>query len=149
MTLQEYVDSLKGRRIAVLGIGVSNTPLIDLLLKNELPLTVCDMRSEEALGDTAAQLRARGAELRLGPGYLDDLAGFDYIFRTPGLLPIDPALVAAKERGAVVTSEMEVFFQLCPCRTIGITGSDGKTTTSSIIAELLKAAGLRVHLGCL
>ena len=77
MTLQEYVDSLKGRRIAVLGIGVSNTPLIDLLLKNELPLTVCDMRSEEALGDTAAQLRARGAELRLGPGYLDDLAGFD------------------------------------------------------------------------
>lgn len=61
MTLQEYVDSLKGRRIAVLGIGVSNTPLIDLLLKNELPLTVCDMRSEEALGDTAAQLRARGA----------------------------------------------------------------------------------------
>ena len=96
LTLQEYVDSLKGRRIAVLGIGVSNTPLIDLLLKNELPLTVCDMRSEEALGDTAAQLRARGAELRLGPGYLDDLAGFDYIFRTPGLLPIDPALVAAK-----------------------------------------------------
>ena len=147
LTLQEYVDSLKGRRIAVLGIGVSNTPLIDLLLKNELPLTVCDMRSEEALGDTAAQLRARGAELRLGPGYLDDLEGFDYIFRTPGLLPIDPALVAAKERGAVVTSEMEVFFQLCPCRTIGITGSDGKTTTSSIIAELLKAAGLRVHLG--
>lgn len=147
LTLQEYVDSLKGRRIAVLGIGVSNTPLIDLLLKNELPLTVCDMRSEEALGDTAAQLRAHGAELRLGPGYLDDLAGFDYIFRTPGLLPIDPALVAAKERGAVVTSEMEAFFQLCPCRTIGITGSDGKTTTSSIIAELLKAAGLRVHLG--
>ena len=147
MTLQEYVDSLKGRRIAVLGIGVSNTPLIDLLLKNDLPLTVCDMRTEEALGDAAAALRARGAQLRLGPGYLDDLDGFDYIFRTPGLLPTDPALVKAKARGAVVTSEMEIFFRLCPCRTIGITGSDGKTTTSSIIAELLKAAGRRVHLG--
>ena len=147
LTLQEYVDSLKGRRIAVLGIGVSNTPLIDLLLKNDLPLTVCDMRTEEALGDAAAALRARGAQLRLGPGYLDDLDGFDYIFRTPGLLPTDPALVKAKARGAVVTSEMEIFFRLCPCRTIGITGSDGKTTTSSIIAELLKAAGRRVHLG--
>ena len=147
LTLQEYVDSLKGRHIAVLGIGVSNTPLIDLLLKNDLPLTVCDMRTEEALGDAAAALRARGAQLRLGPGYLDDLDGFDYIFRTPGLLPTDPALVKAKARGAVVTSEMEIFFRLCPCRTIGITGSDGKTTTSSIIAELLKAAGRRVHLG--
>ena len=147
LTLQEYVDSLKGRHIAVLGIGVSNTPLIDLLLKNDLPLTVCDMRTEEALGDAAAALRARGAQLRLGPGYLDDLEGFDYIFRTPGLLPTDPALVAAKARGAVITSEMEIFFRLCPCRTIGITGSDGKTTTSSIIAELLKAAGRRVHLG--
>lgn len=147
MTLQEYVDSLRGKRVAVLGIGVSNTPLIDLLLDNGLPITVCDMRDECTMEDEAEILSTRGAELRLGSGYLDALEGFDVIFRTPGLLPTDPHLVAAREHGATVTSEMEAFFQLCPCRTIGITGSDGKTTTSSIIAELLKAGGKRVHLG--
>lgn len=147
MTLQEYVDSLRGKRVAVLGIGVSNTPLIDLLLDNGLPITVCDMRDECTMEDEAEILSTRGAELRLGSGYLDGLEGFDVIFRTPGLLPTDPHLVAAREHGATVTSEMEAFFQLCPCRTIGITGSDGKTTTSSIIAELLKAGGKRVHLG--
>ena len=147
MTLQEYVDSLRSKRVAVIGIGVSNTPLIDLLLDNGLPVTVCDMRGEDALSDEAEILSTRGAELQLGEGYLDGLDGFDVIFRTPGLLPTNPALVRARERGAVITSEMEAFFRLCPCRTIGITGSDGKTTTSSIIAELLKAGGKRVHLG--
>ena len=147
MTLQEYVDSLRSKRVAVLGIGVSNTPLIDLLLDNGLPITVCDMREEAALADEAENLATRGAELRLGAGYLDALSGFDVIFRTPGLLPNDPHLADARAHGAVITSEMEAFFRLCPCRTIGITGSDGKTTTSSIIAELLRAAGHRVHLG--
>ncbi len=147
MTLQEYVDSLRSKRVAVLGIGVSNTPLIDLLLDNGLPITVCDMRDEAVLADEAETLSTRGAELRLGPGYLDDLTGFDVIFRTPGILPTDGHLVEASARGAEITSEMEAFFRLCPCRTIGVTGSDGKTTTSSIIAELLKAGGRRVHLG--
>ena len=147
VTLQEYVDALRGKRVAVLGIGVSNTPLIDLLLDNGLPITVCDMRDESSMADEAENLATRGAELRLGPGYLDDLNGFDVIFRTPGLLPTDKRLAEARGHGAVITSEMEAFFSLCPCRTIGVTGSDGKTTTSSIIAELLKAGGHRVHLG--
>ena len=125
MTLQEYVDSLRSKRVAVIGIGVSNTPLIDLLLDNGLPITVCDMRGEDALADEAENLSTRGAELRLGAGYLDGLNGFDIIFRTPGLLPIDRHLAEAAAHGAVVTSEMEAFFKLCPCRTIGITGSDG------------------------
>ena len=147
MTLQEYVDSLKGKRVVVIGIGVSNTPLIELLLDNKLPITVCDMRTAEAVGELAQSFSKKGAKLCLGPDYLEALSDGDVIFRTPGLLPTNPALIAAKERGAVVTSEMEAFFALCPCRTIAITGSDGKTTTSSIIAELLKAGGHRVHLG--
>ena len=147
MTLQEYVDSLRSKRVAVIGIGVSNTPLIDLLLENGLPITVCDMRGYSALADEAETLSTRGAELRLGEDYLEGLNSFDVIFRTPGLLPTDARLAAAAAHGAEITSEMEAFFRLCPCRTIGVTGSDGKTTTSSIIAELLRAGGVRVHLG--
>ena len=147
MTLQEYVDSLRSKRVAVIGIGVSNTPLIDLLLENGLPITVCDMRGYSALADEAETLSTRGAELRLGEDYLEGLNSFDVIFRTPGLLPTDARLAAAAAHGAEITSEMEAFFRLCPCRTIGVTGSDGKTTTSSIIAELLRAGGVWVHLG--
>ena len=83
------------------GIGVSNTPLIDLLLKNDLPLTVCDMRTEEALGDAAAALRARGAQLRLGPGYLDDLDGFDYILSLIHILRGTPFVYQGEELGMV------------------------------------------------
>lgn len=147
MTLNEYIESLRGRRVAVVGIGVSNRPLIELLLNAGLPISVRDMRTAEKLGEEAALYAARGAEVLLGADYLSGLDSYDVIFRTPGLLPTDPALVSAAEHGAVITSEMEAFFSLCPCLTIGITGSDGKTTTSSIIAELLRAAGRRVHLG--
>lgn len=146
MTLQVYVEELRGKRVAIVGAGVSNTPLIELLLQNGLDITVCDLRTEDKLPE-AEGWKARGASLMLGEDYLAALSDFDVIFRTPGLLPTDPALVKARANGCVITSEMEAFFSLCPCRTIAITGSDGKTTTSSIIAELLRAGGVRVHLG--
>ena len=146
MTLQEYVDSLKGKRIAVLGIGISNTPLIRLLLDNGCDVTACDKRSLEELGRLGQELSERGCKLQLGDTYLENLDQ-DLIFRTPGLMPFDPHLQAAREQGAEITSEMEVFLHLCPCRIIAVTGSDGKTTTTTIISELLKAAGYRVHLG--
>lgn len=146
MTLNEYVDSLLGKRIAVIGIGVSNTPLIELLSGSGCDVTALDKSSEEKLGDTAQKLRQMGVKLVLGADYLENL-NYDIIFRTPGLHPDVPQLVKARENGCLMTSEMEVFFDLCPCRTIAITGSDGKTTTSSIIAELLRAEGFTVHLG--
>ena len=114
MTLQEYVDSLRGKRVAVLGIGVSNSPLIDLLLDNGLPITVCDMRDPASMEDEAEILSTRGAEVRLGAGYLDGLNGFDVIFRTPGLLPTDLRLAEAKAHGAQITSEMGGVFQTLP-----------------------------------
>ena len=146
MTLQEYVNSIKNKRIAVIGIGVSNTPLIELLLSNSCDVTACDKRTEEKMGEEAARLRSLGAKLKLGDDYLSDIDA-DIIFRTPGLMPFEPELERAKNSGAVLTSEMEVFMSICPCKMIAITGSDGKTTTSSIIAELLKTGGYKVHLG--
>ena len=146
MTLREYIDRLRGRTVAVIGIGVSNTPLLRLLLREGIAVTACDRSDRAKLGALAEELEAAGAVLRLGDGYLQDLDQ-DVIFRTPGLRPDVPELEAARARGSVITSEMEVFFQVCPCPIIAVTGSDGKTTTTTIIAELLRAAGHTVHVG--
>lgn len=146
MTLQEYIASLRGRTVAVIGIGVSNTPLLRLLLREGIAVTACDRSDRAKLGALAGELEAAGAKLQLGDGYLQNLSQ-DVIFRTPGLRPDVPELEAARARGSVITSEMEVFFQVCPCPIIAVTGSDGKTTTTTIIAELLRAAGHTVHVG--
>ena len=147
MEFYEYIDSLKEKRIAVIGAGVSNLPLAKLLLEHGCTVTVCDRRSEEAMGEVAQDLLQRGAALQLGEDYLEHLTGYDMIFRTPGILPLDRHLLEAVKAGVLLTSEMELFFRFCPCKTIAITGSDGKTTTSTVISELLKAAGKTVHLG--
>lgn len=147
MLLSEYFESVKSKKICVIGMGVSNMPLIEALLKAGCSVTACDKRNESELGEDYARLKALGCSFILGKNYLDGLCGFDIIFRTPGLLPFDSHLVAAKNSGAEITSEMELFFRLCPCRIAAVTGSDGKTTTTTIISELLKAQGYTVHLG--
>ena len=144
MTLGEYLHTLKGRRVAVIGIGVSNTPLIRLLLRADVEVIACDRRERPALGPLADELEAQGCRLHLGKDYLERLQA-DVVFRTPELQP--KYLERLPEQGCVITSEMEAFFEVCPCKTIGITGSDGKTTTTTIVAELLKAAGRKVHVG--
>ena len=146
MKFEEYLDSLRNKSVAVIGIGVSNRPLIRLLLERGIPVTACDKKSREALGPLGDELEQHGCRLQLGEDYLKDLTA-DVIFRTPGLRPDVPELAAAVARGSALTSEMEVFFQVCPCEMIAVTGSDGKTTTTTIIAKLLEAAGRTVHLG--
>ena len=144
MTLRDYLNTLRGKRVAVTGIGISNRPLLKLLLDAGIDVTACDKKDREALGPLGDELEAVGCKLRLGPDYLEGL-DHDVIFRTPGLHP--RFLEEARARGGVLTSEMEVFFQVCPCPILGVTGSDGKTTTTTIIARLLEAAGHTVHLG--
>ena len=146
MTLHEYIEDMRGKRIAIIGIGVSNTPLLELLLAEGIRVTACDKRSREQMGEQAEHLEQLGCELHLGADYLKDLDA-DVIFRTPGLRPDVPEISACVQKGAVLTSEMEVFFLICPCPIIAVTGSDGKTTTTTIIAELLKKAGKRVWVG--
>ena len=146
MDYSAYIEALKSKRIGVIGYGVSNRPLVRVLLDAGCDVTVCDKRSAEALGEAGQELLERGGKLCSGEDYLEHL-DFDVIFRTPGLLPTAPQLVAAAAKGTVLTSEMEAFCALCPCRIVAITGSDGKTTTSTITAKLLEAAGYRVHLG--
>ncbi len=146
---EQYLAALRGKKAAVLGIGVSNTPLLRLLVSAGARVTACDKKDEAQLGGLASELRALGVSLYTGPDYLSGLeqSGADIVFRTPGMRPDVPQLCAARERGAEVTSEMEVFFSVCPCPIIAVTGSDGKTTTTTLIAEMLRAEGRRVWLG--
>ena len=143
---EEYFESLRGKRIVVLGLGVSNRPLVRLLLEFSCDVTGCDRTPREKLDEEVLELERMGCKLSVGDGYLDNLSA-DLVFRTPGMHPGNPAIVALREQGAEITSEMEVFFEVCPCTKIAVTGSDGKTTTTTLVSEMLKAAGHKVWLG--
>ena len=144
--LTQKLESFKDKKIAVLGLGVSNRPLVRLLLEAGCNVTGCDRTPREKLDREVLDLEALGCSLRLGESYLDGVEA-DLLFRTPGMHPGHPAIEALRSRGAEVTSEMEVFFEVCPCATLAVTGSDGKTTTTTLVSEMLKAGGKKVWLG--
>ncbi len=146
MTAEEFYRSVEGKTVAFCGLGGSNLPLVKLFAKHGARVTARDRRTEEQLGDMAGELKSLGVRLVTGEGYLDGLDE-EIIFRTPGMKYFLPQLCEARARGAAVTSEMEVFFDLCPCKIIAVTGSDGKTTTTTIISKILEAAGKKVHVG--
>lgn len=146
-----FLGWLDRKRIAVVGIGISNRPLIEILASRGLDLTIFDALGEEF--DQVLKLKAdyanKGFDLswELGPSYLEKLKGFDLIFRTPSLMPYREEIIQEKARGALVTSEMEVFLACCPGQTFGITGSDGKSTTTSLTYAMLKAQGYESYIG--
>lgn len=146
MKLQTYFDRLKGKKVLVLGLGVSNRPLVRLLLRHGADVTGCDRTPRDRMDTEVLELERMGMKLHLGEDYLENISG-DVAFRTPGLHPDKPELIALRQAGTVITSEMEAFFAVCPCPIIGVTGSDGKTTTTTLISEILKRAGHRVWLG--
>ena len=146
MTVEEFKKSICGKKVAVVGIGVSNLPLIEFLLDAGANITACDKKSEQELGDAANNLKAKGVELKFGEKYLEGLE-VDVIFKSPGIRPDIAEFEEARKKGAVVTSEMELFFEICPCEIIAVTGSDGKTTTTTLIGEMLKKEGFTCHIG--
>ena len=143
---ESYFTSLKGKQIAVFGLGVSNRPLVRLLLAYGCDVVGCDRTERESLEPEVLELERLGCRLQVGEKYLQNLQA-DLVFRTPGMHPGNPALEALRREGAEITSEMEVFFEVCPCPILAVTGSDGKTTTTTLISEMLKAEGKTVWLG--
>lgn len=146
MNFNEFLKSINGKNIDVIGIGISNIPLIELLCDNGAKVFALDKRKREELGDIADELEKKGVTLLLGEDYLKNISS-DIIFKTPGLRFDVPELLKAKERGALITSEMEVFCEVCPAKIIAVTGSDGKTTTTTLIGKMLKEAGHTVWVG--
>ena len=146
--IEAFYAQLKGKKVAFIGAGVSHKECIALFCEKGAEVTLCDKKPDlAAFGEYGEVLRRLGVRLSLGENYLDGLAGQDMILRTPGFEYYTPALQEAKAAGSCVTSEMELFFELCPCPIVAVTGSDGKTTTTTLIAEMLRAAGRTVHLG--
>ena len=143
---ETYFSSIKDKKIAVLGLGVSNRPLVRLLLEYGCDVVGCDKTPRENLDAEVLALEEAGCRLHVGEDYLEGVCA-DIVFRTPGMHPGNPAIQALAAQGAKITSEMDVFFAVCPCPIIAVTGSDGKTTTTTLISEMLKAAGKTVWLG--
>lgn len=144
--LDEFKYNVAGKNITVIGIGISNLSLIKYLVSLGANVTACDRRSAEDLGENYTELEKLGVKFNLGDGYLNNLSG-DMIFKTPGMRYDVPELLKAKENGSIVTSEMEVFFEVCPSHIIAVTGSDGKTTTTTLIHKMMTDAGYKTWLG--
>lgn len=142
------VESLRGKKAAVLGIGLrSGVPLIRFLVKHGAEVTACDKKTTEQLQEVLNALRGVPVQYELGEDYLSKLYGLDYIFKTPVMRPDLPELLAAQQAGAALSSEIELVFDLARAPITGITGSDGKTTTTSLVHAILREAGLKTYLG--
>ena len=121
--LTDFYKYIPGRTVSVVGIGISNTPLIDFLLAHGAVVTARDMKTADKLGELAENLEKKGVRLILGEKYLDNIED-ELIFRAPGIRPDRPEFLEAIKRGSKLTSEMELFFELCPSKIFAVTGSD-------------------------
>ena len=144
---KEFKSFINGKNVAVVGIGVRTIPLINFLVKLGAEVTAFDMKEENELGKIASEFKSKGVKLELGKGYLEKLTGFEVVFKTPSMRIDCEALVRAKNEGAYITSEMEEFVKYCKGKIYGVTGSDGKTTTTTIISKLLEAQGYKTWVG--
>lgn len=146
---EKYLATLENKKVAFVGMGVANTPCAEYLARNGITVYACDKRDKEYIGsEVCEKLESLGVHFSLGENYLDILPDMDVVFRSHGILPFqNPWIGECIERGQTVTTEMEVFFRYCPCKLYAVTGSNGKTTSTTLIAKMLEAQGNRVFLG--
>lgn len=146
--LEEFNNYIQFRKVAIIGLGVSNLPLLDYMYENKAKVTVFDERDIESISkEVMDKITNYGFKFYLGKNCLENLNGFDIIFRSPSCLPTRAELQKEEQRGAIVTTEIEMLMKMCPCKIIGVTGSDGKTTTTSLIYAILKNSGYNTFLG--
>lgn len=145
-TIENYFKSLRNKRVMFIGIGRSNIPAMEIFCKYGARVIASDKKQEKDFADIIEHLKAIGVSLQLGEDYLKD-TDVDLVFRTPGMPFFSKDINNIREKNIPVTSEMELFFDLCPCKIIAVTGSDGKTTTTTIISKMLEQEGKKVFLG--
>ena len=146
--LEEFNEYIRYRKVAIIGLGVSNIPLIDYLHDRKAKVTVFDDREENCIPkEIMDKIKLYEFDYSFGQNNLEKLKNFDVIFRSPSCLPSKKELREEEKRGAIVTTEIEMLMKMCPCKIIGVTGSDGKTTTTSLINCILKKAGYSTYLG--
>lgn len=146
--LNEFNDYIRFRKVAIVGLGVSNLPLMEYLYEKKANVTVFDERDIDSISkDIMDKITTYGFGFHFGEDALKHLKGFNVIFRSPSCLPTRKELVDEANNGAIVTTEVELLMKMCPCKILGVTGSDGKTTTTSLINAILKKAGYNTFLG--
>jgi len=145
IVLKKYINSLKNKKVGFIGIGISNMPIIKIFADADVDISIRDIK-DISNGEFSEELKNLGVKIITGDTYLDDIYE-DILFLSPGVKQFMPKLQEAKEKGVYLTTEMQEFLSLCPCKTVGVTGSDGKTTTTTLIAKLLELEGYTVHLG--
>lgn len=147
--VKNYLESLKNKKVAFVGMGVANVPCAKWFASHGIDVYACDKRDEQYIGEADCnEMKELGITFSLGENYLDILPDMDFVFRSHGILPFQNKWIGeCIERGQRVTTEMEVFFRLCPAKIIAVTGSNGKTTTTTLISKMLEAEGRRVYLG--
>lgn len=143
--LEEFNKFLDSKKVAIIGMGVSNLPLLDYFYDKNAKVTVFDKNTPS--DEIMEKINKYRYEVEIGEYNLSRLNGFDIIFRSPSVLPTREELVTAANKGAIITSEIEMVLKLAPCKIIGVTGTEGKTTTTSIIYEILKSSGKNCFLG--
>lgn len=149
ISVKEYLEGLKGKKVAFVGMGVANVPCAKWLASHGITAYACDKRDKQYIGENdCKEMEKLGVNFSLGENYLEILPDMDIVFRSHGILPFQNKWIGeCIERGQKVTTEMEVFFSLCPAKIIAVTGSNGKTTTTTLISKMLEAEGHKVYLG--